>query len=772
MKVSKKFCLFAGIGFFLLIALWIPSVSGWSFDNWFRDNPTAQENKVTYFQNIAQVTEDYAPDRLIVRYRPESLRSKTGKMSAQAMANNEAGSRVVHDLSTSGAMGMQVVQVTETSLKNAMKVYENNPDVLYVEPDYRISLSPVEKSASYGQGQASYSTASGWPDDPGFPLQWGLENAGQAPFYGKPGADISAKTAWGATTGSSTVTIALIDTGVDYNHPDLAANIWKNPGEYLNGADDDGNGYIDDIRGWNFVSKNNDPMDDNGHGTHCAGTLAAIGNNGIGTAGVGWNLKIMPLKFLDSKGNGYTSDAISAILYATQKGIPIISCSFSGPGESQALKEVIDSSSALFICAAGNSGASSDISPQYPAAYPSSQIISVAASTSSDTLASFSNYGTSSVDLAAPGETIYSTARAGGYSYLSGTSMAVPYVTGTAALLKTLNPSLTTAQIKSRILGSVDIIPALSGKVATGGRLNAAKALGISTPTPTPTYTPIPTVTRTPEPTPTYTPVPTVTRTPEPTPTYTPVPTVTRTPLPTPTYIPIPTVTRTPLPTPTYTPIPTVTRTPLPTPTYTPIPTVTRTPLPTPTYTPVPTVTRTPLPTQVPTPSCGVYKTDKQTGYIRQGQAAVYGYYIPGDGRSKIEWSVFSRGTCVAGEESITHANKGVIKENNNYCTSQPIIDIYVCKNCNPKNSRCYASYYARGPDAYTAITKPTPGSTYYVMLYARSGSGIYNLQMNSYKCGGDTPIIIASADHGISTDGTDENIPSISVPSAEFVQI
>ena len=740
MKVSKKLCLFAVIGFFLLIALWIPSVSGWSFDNWFRDNPTAQENKVTYFQNIAQVTEDYAPDRLIVRYRPESLRSKTGKMSAQAMANNEAGSRVVHDLSTSGAMGMQVVHVTDTSLKNAMKVYENNPDVLYVEPDYKISLSPVEKSASSGPGQASYSTASGWPDDPGFSLQWGLENAGQAPFYGKPGADISAKTAWGATTGSSTVTIALIDTGVDYNHPDLAANIWKNPGEYLNGADDDGNGYIDDIRGWNFVSKNNDPMDDNGHGTHCAGTLAAIGNNGIGTAGVGWNLKIMPLKFLDSKGNGYTSDAISAILYATQKGIPIISCSFSGPGESQALKEVIDSSSALFICAAGNSGASSDISPQYPAAYPSSQIISVAASTSSDTLASFSNYGTSSVDLAAPGETIYSTARAGGYSYLSGTSMAVPYVTGTAALLKTLNPSLTTAQIKSRILGSVDIIPALSGKVATGGRLNAAKALGISTPTPTPTYTPIPTVTRTPEPTPTYTPVPTVTRTPEPTPTYTPVPTVTRTPLPTPTYIPIPTVTRTPLPTPTYTPIP--------------------------------TVTRTPLPTQVPTPSCGVYKTDKQTGYIRQGQAAVYGYYIPGDGRSKIEWSVFSRGTCVAGEESITHANKGVIKENNNYCTSPPIIDIYVCKNCNPKNSRCYASYYARGPDAYTAITKPAPGSTYYVMLYARSGSGIYNLQMNSYKCGGDTPTIIASADRGISTGGTDENIPPIPVPSAEFVQI
>jgi subtilisin family serine protease len=756
MKVSKKLCLFAVIGFFLLIALWIPSVSGWSFDNWFRDNPTAQENKVTYFQNIAQVTEDYASDRLIVRYKPESLRSKTGMMSVQAMANREAGSRVVHDLSTSGAMGMQVVHVTDTSLKNAMKVYENNPDVLYVEPDYKISLSPVEKSASSGPGQASYSTASGWPDDPGFSLQWGLENTGQAPFYGKPGADISAKTAWGATTGSSTVTIALIDTGVDYNHPDLAANIWKNSGEYLNGADDDGNGYIDDIRGWNFVSKNNDPMDDNGHGTHCAGTLAAIGNNGIGTAGVGWNLKIMPLKFLDSKGNGYTSDAISAILYATQKGIPIISCSFSGPGESQALKEVIDSSSALFICAAGNSGASSDISPQYPAAYPSSQIISVAASTSSDTLASFSNYGTSSVDLAAPGETIYSTTRAGGYSYLSGTSMAVPYVTGTAALLKTLNPSLTTAQIKSRILGSVDIIPALSGKVATGGRLNAAKALGISTPAPTPTYTPVPTVTRTPEPTPTYTPVPTVTRTPEPTPTYTPVPTVTRT----------------PEPTPTYTPVPTVTRTPEPTPTYTPVPTVTRTPVPTPTDTPVPTVTRTPVPTQVPTPPCGVYKTDKQTGYIRQGQAAVYGYYIPGDGRSKIEWSVSSRGTCVAGQESITHANKGVVKENNNYCTSPPIIDIYVCKNCNPKNSRCYASYYARGPDAYTAITKPAPGSTYYVMLYARSGSGIYNLQMNSYKCGGDTPTIIASADRGISTGGTDENIPPIPVPSAEFVQI
>ena len=755
MKILKRYYLFAGIGICLLFVLWIPSVSGGPYDNWFQNNPWTQQTSIPYYQNIVQVTEEHAPDRLIVRYKPESLRKQSAMMSVQAMANEEAGTQVVRDLSTGKTMGLQVVQVTETTLKNAMKIYETNPDVLYVEPDYQISLSPIEKNGITAPVHSLQAAGTSGPDDPGFNQQWGLENTGQAPFYGKPGADIKARSAWGLTTGSSAVTVALIDTGVDYNHPDLAANIWQNTGEVINGVDDDGNGYIDDIRGWNFVSKNNDPMDDNGHGTHCAGILAAIGNNGIGVAGVNWNLKVMPLKFLDSKGTGYTSDAISAILYATQKGVPIISCSFSGPGESQALKDVIDTSSSLFVCAAGNSGTNSDYTPQYPAAYPASQIISVAASTSYDTLASFSNYGTSSVDLAAPGENIYSITKSGGYSYLNGTSMAVPYVTGTAALLKAVNPSLTTAQLKSKILGTVDVISDLSGKVSTGGRLNAAKALGISAPAPT----------QTPTPKPTYTPIPTVTKTPTPTPTQT--------------YTPIPTVTKTPNPTPTqtHTPIPTVTKTPKPTPTqtYTPVPTVTKTPTPTPkpTYTPIPTVTKTPKPTQVPVPSCGIYKTDKQTGYIRQGQAAVYGYYIPGDGRSKIEWSVSSQGSCLSGQESATLAKQEKSRENNNSCTSAPVIDMYVCKDCNPKNSRCYTNYYVYSPDTYSSITQPSAGSTYFVMIYARSGSGIYNLQMNSYKCERNTPVIVASAKHGTNIIPDNErHDSSVPVPAAEFIQL
>ncbi len=333
----------------------------------------------------------------------------------------------------------------------------------------------------------------------------------------------------------------MVDTGVDYNHPDLAPNIWQNTREIINGKDDDGNGYVDDVRGWNFVAKNNDPMDDNGHGTHCAGTIAAVGNNGIGVAGTAWNVKIMPLKFLNEKGSGYISDAISAILYASRNGASVISNSWSGTGYSQSLKDAIDASNAVVICAAGNSGANADIAPQYPAAFTSSNILSIAATDYNDKLASFSNYGAVSVDLAAPGVSIYSTAKSGGYQYLSGTSMATPHVSGVAALLKSQNPSMSASQIRSRIFNSVDVVSSLAGKVASGGRLNAAKALGGAAPTPTPT--PVPTFT--PTPTPTYTPFPTVT--PTSTPTQAPTPTLT----PTPTFTPYPTTTPTPSPTPT-----------------------------------------------------------------------------------------------------------------------------------------------------------------------------------------------------------------------------
>lgn len=499
-------------------------------------NPVLQSSALPVAVQSVKVSAEYAPDRLIVRYNPDRPRAESAMMSIQSTTNAQAGTSVVKDLSEAGVPGMQVVQVTTNTLDAAMEAYKNSPDVLYVEPDYKISLSPIEKTGKVADADAdSFGiSAAAYPNDPGYQYLWGLHNTGQAPFYGMPDADIDAPEAWGITTGSPYVVVAVVDTGVDYNHPDLAANIWQNSGEIINGVDDDGNGYVDDIRGWNFVSKNNDPMDDSGHGTHCAGTIAAVGNNGIGVTGTAWNVKIMPLKFLNSKGSGYVSDAISAILYANRKGAAIISNSWSGTGYTQSLKDAIDASSAVIVCAAGNSGANADITPQYPAAFTSSNILSVAATDYSDKLASFSNYGSTSVDLAAPGVSIYSTTKSGTYQYLSGTSMATPHVSGVAALLKSQSPSMSASQIRSRIFSSVDAISALSGKVASGGRLNAAKALGGAAPTPT--QTPFPTYTPTPTPTPTYTPYPTVTptRTPTPTPTFTPYPT------PTPTYSPTP----------------------------------------------------------------------------------------------------------------------------------------------------------------------------------------------------------------------------------------
>ncbi len=360
--------------------------------------------------------------------------------------------------------------------KKAIKALEKNPAIAYIDKDYEVSI--VEN-----------------PNDPRLSELWGLDNTGQT--GGTTDADIDAPEAWDIQTGSSDIVIAVIDTGVEYSHVDLSGNMWMNPGEIAsNGVDDDGNGYVDDVYGWDFYNNDNNPMDDHSHGTHCAGTIAALGNNGIGVVGVNWEAKVMALKFLSASGSGDTSDAVAAIEYATMMkqvyNIPVIalSNSWGGGGFSQALEDAItaaNSEGILFVAAAGNNyGSDNDVVPYYPACYDVPNVIAVAATDHNDNLASFSNIGASTVDLGAPGVNILSTVLSNGYGSKSGTSMATPHVSGVTGLIKAQFPGLTSSEIKARILGAVDPVSSLQGITLTGGRLNALNALEVDTAPPAP----------------------------------------------------------------------------------------------------------------------------------------------------------------------------------------------------------------------------------------------------------------------------------------------
>lgn len=348
-----------------------------------------------------------------------------------------------------------------------------DPEVLYIEPNYIISLN---KAAAGEEVPA--------PKDTSFKKQWGMKNDGKNGSIfssGLAGEDINILRAWSVTRGSKDVKIAVIDTGVDYTHPELKDQIDVNTAE-LNGkpgVDDDGNGFIDDIYGYDFANKDADPKDGHGHGTHCAGVIGAS-HNDAGVAGIMANVKILPIKFLSDSGSGETIDAIAAIDYGIKRGVNVMSNSWGGGEKEQSLEDAIKAAEAAgitFVAAAGNESANNDKTASFPANYEVGNVISVGSYTSAGAKSNFSNYGLKSVHVTAPGSNILSTYKNGGYTTMSGTSMATPHIAGIVGLLLSQEPNLTPAQIKERLIRTSVKTSKLKNASLSGGRVDAYKAL-------------------------------------------------------------------------------------------------------------------------------------------------------------------------------------------------------------------------------------------------------------------------------------------------------
>lgn len=393
------------------------------------------------------------PGELIVKFKP----TVTSALGARALAN--AG---IESVKTFEIINASLVRISDTNVAAAADRISALAEVEYAEPNYIV-----------------YATKT--PNDPDFPDQWALPK-------------INAPDAWDIRSDSPDVVVAVIDTGVDYDHPDLKANMWKNAGEIPgNGIDDDGNGVIDDVHGANFIpsTPSGDPMDDNRHGSHVAGIISAVTDNNLGIAGASWKTQIMALKFLSASGSGSIANAIECIEYATKNGAHIMNNSWGGGGFSQAAEDAIkaaNSAGILFTAAAGNSNNDNDANPHFPSNYEVENVLSVMATDQSDNRAGFSNFGLKTVDLGAPGVKILSTVPRGGYQELSGTSMATPYVSGAAALVKAENPTWGPVKIKQHLMDTADKIPALNGLSVSGARLNLLAALkgGGGTPPPPP----------------------------------------------------------------------------------------------------------------------------------------------------------------------------------------------------------------------------------------------------------------------------------------------
>ena len=422
---------------------------------------------------------NYEPGELIIKWKSSALRSQKEGLKDEIHFKKA---------STFSQLDLEHIKigVAETrSVETLIETYKQHPAIEFIEPNYIYSIQNVI------------------PNDPHFDNQWGLHNSGQND--GTPDADIDAPEAWEIATDCDAVVVAIIDSGIDWTHEDLAENIWQNLGEDAdgdgsvlqfidgiwqfdpddnNGIDDDNNGYADDFIGWDFYNNDNNPLDDNSHGTHVAGIIGAKGNNGRGIAGVCWNVQLAALKAFGPNGLTNAGNTLNALNYAIEMGIPISNNSWGGGPNSTALYQAIqnaENNDHLFIAAAGNLflnlNPDNDIDPFYPASYNQNNIISVIATDRNDNLANTSNFGLTTTDIGAPGKDIYSCLPNNSYGNLSGTSMATPMVTGTAALLWALYPEMNYAEIKEAILTSGTAVSGLNGITATGKRLNLNQAL-------------------------------------------------------------------------------------------------------------------------------------------------------------------------------------------------------------------------------------------------------------------------------------------------------
>ncbi len=430
-------------------------------------------------------TADFIPGQILIKLKESAKAQKTSLSTQMKATTLKSYFKLDMELWELNLNTQNTPDGKQTTLA-LIEQYKNHPDVEFVEPNYLLeAIGGTE------------------PNDPSFPQLWGLHNTGQN--GGIADADIDAPEAYCLPISAIDVIVGIVDTGIDYGHEDLAPNMWQNLGEDANGngkvliqsgntwifdpgdengIDDDGNGYIDDFVGWDFVYNDNDPMDLNSHGTHCAGTIGAVMNNNIGINGVAPNAKLAALKFLNDSGTGSTADAIDALNYAVTMGIPITNNSWGGGPFSAALYQAIQNAEAnnhLFVAAAGNNKINNDVYPHYPSSYDNNNIISVAGTNRNDDLYDTgfygTNYGATSVDIGAPGQQIYSCIPGHSYRNKSGTSMATPHIAGVCAFVLGANPGSSYHTIKSALMNADNNLPALSGKCVSEGKVNLHDAL-------------------------------------------------------------------------------------------------------------------------------------------------------------------------------------------------------------------------------------------------------------------------------------------------------